>query len=174
LLFHYEAEGKSLLSWIITGDETRIYHLESYTKDSHQNGIIQLLERSLRLLLQLEKSWSLFTAFWAPQQVSLIDIMPCGQTTNSDPYIQTSKTLQKHFTRVQPHKNVARILLQHKSTTTNKFEKNRKQSQNSDGLFCTHHHTPQILLPQISTSLEPSKMPSVGKGLGVMTTLLKK
>jgi len=53
------------------------------------------------------------TAFRDEYQVSLIDIMPCGQTINSDPYIQTLITLQKHFTRVQPHKNVARILFQH-------------------------------------------------------------
>jgi hypothetical protein len=31
-----------------------------------------------------------------------------------------------------------------------------------------------IVLPQISTSLEASEMPSVGKGLGVVTRLLKK
>ena len=46
--------------------------------------------------------------------------------------------------------------------------KHWKQLRNSDGLFFTTHLTTQILLPQISTSLEPSKMPSMGKGLGVM------
>jgi hypothetical protein len=35
-------------------------------------------------------------------------------------------------------------------------------------------YTAQILLPQISTSLEHSKMPSVRKSSGVMTRLLKK
>jgi hypothetical protein len=40
--------------------------------------------------------------------------------------------------------------------------------------FPPHHHTGQILLPQISTSLEPSKTPAIRKGLGVMTKLLKK
>jgi hypothetical protein len=45
--------------------------------------------------------------------VTLVDIMPHGQTINSDLYIQTLKTLQKWFRRVQPQKNVAEILLQH-------------------------------------------------------------
>jgi hypothetical protein len=36
--------------------------------------------------------------------------MSRGQTINSETYIQILKTLQKHFTRVQPDKNVARIL----------------------------------------------------------------
>jgi hypothetical protein len=35
---------------------------------------------------------------------------------------------------------------------------------------CSSFFTPtsKMLLPQVSTSLEPSKMPSVGKDLGVM------
>jgi hypothetical protein len=48
--------------------------------------------------------------------------------------------------------------------------KHRKLSQQSDGpFFCTHHHAPQI-----STFLEPSKMPSFGNGLGVITLLKKR
>jgi hypothetical protein len=35
-------------------------------------------------------------------------------------------------------------------------------------------NTAQTLLPEISTSLEPSKMPTVEKGWGEMTRLLKK
>jgi len=69
--------------------------------------------------------------------------MPRGQTINSDPYNQTLNTLQKHFTRVQPHKNVARILLQHIMYDHKEVWKHWKQSHNSDGLFfCTHHQTP--------------------------------
>jgi hypothetical protein len=43
-----------------------------------------------------------------------------------------------------------------------------------DAQFFPTHHTAQIVLPQISISLEPSKMPCVGKGLGVITSSLKK
>lgn len=43
------------------------------------------------------------------------------------------------------------------------------------GLFFPTHHTAQTLVPQISTSLELSKMSSVGKkGLRVMTGLSQK
>jgi histone-lysine N-methyltransferase SETMAR len=53
------------------------------------------------------------TVFWNAEGVILVDIMPRGQTINSDLYIQTLKKLQKHLRRVQPHKNVFEILLQH-------------------------------------------------------------
>jgi hypothetical protein len=53
------------------------------------------------------------SAFWDEAGVILIDIMPRGQTINVDLYIQTLKTVQKHFRRVQRNKNVAVILLQH-------------------------------------------------------------
>jgi histone-lysine N-methyltransferase SETMAR len=42
----------------------------------------------------------------------LVDML-CGQMINSDLYIQTLKTWQKHFRRFWPHKNAAEILLQH-------------------------------------------------------------
>jgi len=41
-------------------------------------------------------------------------------------------------------------------------------------LFFPTHHTAQILLPYISTSLDASKIHSVGKYLGAMTRQLKK
>jgi histone-lysine N-methyltransferase SETMAR len=53
------------------------------------------------------------TVFRNAEGVILVDIMPCGQTINSDLYIQTLKKFQKRLRRVQPHKNVAEILLQH-------------------------------------------------------------
>jgi hypothetical protein len=58
--------------------------------------------------------------------VMLTDIMPHGQGSNSEQYIKTLKTLQKRFTEVRPHKNVADILLQNGHT---QVPKNRKQSQ---------------------------------------------
>ena len=51
--------------------------------------------------------------------------------------------------------------------------KHSKQSQNLDGLFFPTHHTAQILLLQISTSLQPSKTPPT-EGLAVRTRLFKK
>jgi hypothetical protein len=33
------------------------------------------------------------TVFWDAEGVILVDIIPCGQTINSDLYIQTLKTL---------------------------------------------------------------------------------
>jgi histone-lysine N-methyltransferase SETMAR len=53
------------------------------------------------------------TVFWDAEAMILVDIMPRGQTINSDLYIQTLKNLQKRLRSVRPHKNVAEILLQY-------------------------------------------------------------
>jgi hypothetical protein len=57
---------------------------------------------SLRLPIQQGQSWPLI--FMKQKGIILVDIMPCGQTINSDLYIQTLKTLQKHFKTVWPTK----------------------------------------------------------------------
>jgi hypothetical protein len=53
------------------------------------------------------------TVFWDAEGVILVDIMPRGQTINSDLYTKTLKNFQKRLRRVRPHKNIAEILLQH-------------------------------------------------------------
>jgi hypothetical protein len=93
--------------------------------------------------------------------------MPRGQTITLDLYTQIPKTVQNCFSRVRHYKNNAEIFLR------NKYE-NIGSNHKTDGRFFATHHTAQILHPRISTSLEPSKIPSVGKGLGVKTRLLKK
>jgi len=113
------------------------------------------------------------TVFWDAQGVTSVGIMPRGQTNNSNLYIQTFKTSQKHFRSSISPKWCWNPLSTRQPTTTHKFE-SRKQSQNSDELFFPTHHTAQILLPQNYTSLEPVKMSSVGRGVVVMTWLLKK
>jgi hypothetical protein len=82
---------------------------------------------------------------------------------NSDLYIHTLKTLQKCFRRSQPHKKFAEILLWHNNAWV---WKQKKHSQNYDRLFFPIHHTAQILLPHISTSLESSKDAICGKRFG--------
>ena len=73
----------------------------------------------------------------------LADIMPYGQGSNSEKYIKTLKTLQKRFTEVRPHKNVADTLLQ--NGHTHKFQKNKKQSQKLKGQFFSHPpHSPNL------------------------------
>jgi hypothetical protein len=98
--------------------------------------------------------------------------MPCGQSINSDLYIQTFEALQKHFRRVSPHKNVAEIL-QQDSARSHTFENTETITELGRTVSPTHHRA-QMLLPTISTSFNPSKMPSMGKYLEVMKKLLKK
>jgi len=96
--------------------------------------------------------------------------MPRGETINSGLYIPTLKILQKRFRMVGPHRNVV-MFLQLQRTQTHTSLKTREAIAKL-GLSFTHH-TAQILLLQMSTSLQPSKMPSVGKRLKGMTKLLK-
>lgn len=110
--------------------------------------------------------------FWDAQGVVLVDTMPCGQSINSDFHIQTFQALQKHFRRVSSHKNVAEIL-QQDSAWSHTFE-NTKAITELGWTVSPTHHSAQMLLPTISTSLEPSKMSSMGKSLEVMKRLLKK
>jgi hypothetical protein len=51
------------------------------------------------------------SVFWDSKKGIFIDILPRAETINSDRYIQTLKTLQKHFRLGQSHKNVVGILL---------------------------------------------------------------
>jgi len=104
--------------------------------------------------------------------VILVDTIPCGQSINSDLYIQTFEALQKHFRRVSPHKNVAE-LLQQDSAWSHTFE-NTAAITELGWTASPTNYSAQMLLPTISTSLEPSKMPSMSKHLELMKKLLKK
>lgn len=103
-------------------------------KDSQWNSIIQLhLRRSLRLSKKKHGQH-----FFGTQRVDFgrhytLYIIPHGQIINSDLHIQTLQTLQKHFRRVQPHKNATEILLKCDNAQSHTSFKCRKQSQNLDG-----------------------------------------
>jgi histone-lysine N-methyltransferase SETMAR len=50
------------------------------------------------------------TVFCDCEEVIFIDVLPRGQTINSDVYVET---LKKGFRRVRPHKDVTKVLLHH-------------------------------------------------------------
>ena len=107
--------------------------------------------------------------------------MPRPQTINSDLYVQTFKNLQKRFRRVLPHTSVTEVLLQHDNarprphthTHARAHTHTHTHTHTSAGAFETQEEikslptqlTAHIVLPQIYTSLEPSKMPSAEKVL---------
>jgi hypothetical protein len=170
LLSCYEADGESFLSWIVTGDETWSHHFEPETRNQSVEWHHPTSPWKKKFMVTPSAGKVMATAFWDAEGVILVDIMPHVQIINSDLYFQTLKNLQKHLRRVRPHKIVAEIL-QHTTTHTSlKTQEAIKKLR----LFFPTRSTAQILLPQISTSLEPSKMSSMGKGLGVMVRLLKK
>jgi hypothetical protein len=79
--------------------------LKGRQQDCQWNGIIQLrLGRSSWLPLQQGKSWIRGRCFLDAEGVISVDIVPRGQTINSDLYARTLKTLQKRFRRVRLHK----------------------------------------------------------------------
>jgi hypothetical protein len=106
------------------------------------------------------------TVCWDVEGVTLGGIMPHGQTINWDLYIQTLKTLQKHFGRVRPHKYVAEILLQHENAQRHTSLKTQEAITKLGQIVLPH--------PPYCPDLAPSEMPPVDKGLGVIMWLLKK
>jgi len=97
----------------------------------------------------------------------LVGIMPRGQTINSYLYIQTLQTWGAFQEELTPKKCCwnSRSIRQRTNT--------HKNTGRITSFFPTHH-TAQILLPLIyNTPFKPSKMPSLGKSVGV-TTMLKK
>jgi hypothetical protein len=85
----YKADGESFYHEFIT--------FKCIQEDRQLNGIIQLLLRrtSSRRPLQQGKTGPVFCD---AEDVILVDML-CGQMINSDLYIQTLKTWQKHFRR---------------------------------------------------------------------------
>jgi histone-lysine N-methyltransferase SETMAR len=53
------------------------------------------------------------TVFWDCEGVVLIDVLPRGQTINTDDYVETLKKLKTRYWRVRPHKDVTKMLLHH-------------------------------------------------------------
>ena len=166
---HYEAGGESFFKWLSLGMKHGSITLNCRQEDSHWNGIIQFLRRrrrSLRLPLQQGKSWPLFLGmqrdwFWE----SLCHVVkPLAQICT----FRLLKTLQKLSRRVWFQEMLLKSSFSMTAHDCTQVWKHRKQSQSSDRLFLSTHHTAQISLPQISTSLEPSKMPSMGESLGAM------
>jgi hypothetical protein len=83
LLSHYEADGESFLSRIVTGDEIWIHHLEPETKRQsvEWRHPTSPLRKKFKVTLQQGKSLPLF--FLGAEGVILVDIMLRGQTINS-------------------------------------------------------------------------------------------
>ena len=65
-------------------------------------------------------------------------------------------------------------VLQHNAQTHTFENTESKSSTRIDSSPPHTHYTAHNLLPQFFSSLEPPKIPSVGKGLGLMTKLMKK
>ena len=124
-----------------------------------------------KLKATLSGGKSMFTVSWNAEGVVLVDIMRRGQTRSVHSYLTRCRS-------TSGGNDLIKLLLKSFFNTTThdrtQVWKHRQESQNLDGLFFPTYYTSQILLRQIATTLEPSKMPSVGKGLGLVTRLNKK
>jgi hypothetical protein len=94
---HFEAAGDTLLSWIVTADETWVHHFELETK-------MQTMEWRHPQSLQkkkFKKSPSagrvMITVFWDCEGVILVDAMPRRETINADTYVSMLTEFTKHF-----------------------------------------------------------------------------
>jgi hypothetical protein len=79
-----------------------------------------------------------------------------------------------HFRSVQPQENVPTILSQHYHAQPHTSLKTTQKAISKLGwTVLLHPPLTQISFPHILTTLEPSKMPFVGKRFGVMRLLKK-
>lgn len=82
----------------------------------------------------------------------MVAIVRCGQTVNSDLYIRVLKTLEKRFRGLGHHRSIAEV--HHDSADHTRLKTPEAITKLEwTALF-------QNLVPHISTSLQPSEMPS--------------
>jgi hypothetical protein len=97
----WQAEGDNFLSTIVTGFETWFHHFEPETKrqsiEWHHTTTPQ--KKKFKTIPSASK---IIVSFWDCEGVIIIDMLPRGQTINSNVYVET---LKKHFQRVHPHKD---------------------------------------------------------------------
>jgi hypothetical protein len=108
------------------------------------------------------------TVFWDAEGVILEDTCPLVKPLT---HIYTVKLL-KPSRRISGEFNHTKMLLKLSFNVT-MHDHIRKQLQKWDGIFLLTLCTAEILLPHISTCVEPLEMPFKARGLGVMRRLLK-
>jgi len=92
------------------------------------------------------------TVFLGCRRDFLVAIVRCGQTVNSDLYIRVLKTLEKRFRGLGHHRSIAEV--HHDSADHTRLKTPEAITKLEwTALF-------QNLVPHISTSLQPSEMPS--------------
>jgi histone-lysine N-methyltransferase SETMAR len=96
------------LSTIVTDYEAWIHHFEPETKRESMDWHYTNFSRKKRFKVIPSASKIMATVFWDCERVILINMLPRGQSINSDVYVET---LKKRFRRVCPHKDVTKVLL---------------------------------------------------------------
>jgi len=91
LLAHFEADGQTL-SWIVTADETLVHCFEPETKKSTCGMAPSsvFLEEKIQKVSVSRQGNVMTTVFWDCEWVLLVNVVPRGETINSDAaYIRT-------------------------------------------------------------------------------------
>jgi hypothetical protein len=91
MLACYDAEGDNFLSTIVIGDETWIHHFKPETKRQSMEWHHTTPPQKKKFKAIPSASRIMATLFWDCERVILIDVLPKGQTINSDVYVETLK-----------------------------------------------------------------------------------
>ena len=105
LLSLYKADGESSKSRIITGDETRIQHLEPKTKKESVEWHHAICSQKMKC----KPARVMAILLWDREM--LVDIIRRGQTINTHVCFRILKTFRKRCGRWRCHKHVAEIIL---------------------------------------------------------------
>ena len=94
-LMRYHKEGDGMLSRIMTGDETWVYHItpESKQQSLHWKHTGSPKRKKFKQTISTRKI--MCTVFWDRQGVLLVEFLPQGTTINSAVYCETLKKLRR-------------------------------------------------------------------------------
>jgi hypothetical protein len=97
LLAHFEVDGETF-SWTVTADETLVNCLEPETKKSTYGMALSsiFLEERIQNVSVIRQGKVMTTVFWDCEWVLLVDVVPRGETINSDAaHIRTLTEIRK-------------------------------------------------------------------------------
>jgi histone-lysine N-methyltransferase SETMAR len=96
----------------------------------------------------------MITVFWDCEGVVLVDVMPRGESFNSNTNIRMLTELQEHSKQFQPQKNPTEILWQHNSAKVHTSLKTLKSITKFDWSLLPH--------PPYAPNLKPLDFPLFG------------
>lgn len=109
----YDAEGDDYLSQIVTGDETWMAYITPETKQQSMEWRHSTSPKKVKFKQTISARKIKCTVFWDRKGVLLVDVLPRGDTINSETYCETLKKLRRAIQNKRRGMLSKRIVLLH-------------------------------------------------------------